>query len=426
MESLPHEKQIKEYEKAIQLLRKQSQGNTLFSSEIQKLEEKMTKVKEKVYSKLTPWERVMICRHADRPHTIDYIKEMCDDFIELAGDRSFKDDLAIIGGLATIGGEKFVLIGQEKGNDTESRLLRNFGMPSPEGYRKALRLMRMAEKFHLPIVSLIDTPGAYPGLEAEEHGQGWIIANNLREMSRVKTPIIVVLIGEGCSGGALGVGIGDVIGMLEHSYYSVISPEGCASILWKDTSKNVEAAEFLKLNAEDLLKFEVIDEIIPEPLGGAHHDKGVIYDRIKKFIIESWEQLKRIPSTALIEQRYLKFRKFGAFVSLPKDKNHIETEEELISLMEKKKDPIFFFNYNTHCAVNSEAFEVFQQFLEKNPTVICHYINTDTHSFVSDRLIRELDLDGKKSQIILCQKNKAIWHTPQDEVTLADLEKQLP
>jgi acetyl-CoA carboxylase carboxyl transferase subunit alpha len=219
----------------------------------------------------------------------------------------------MVGGFATLGGIKCVVIGQEKGCDTESRVYRNFGMLNPEGFRKALRLMKLAEKFHLPIFSFLDTPGAYPGLEAEERGQGWAIAHNLREMARIKTPIIVVVIGEGCSGGALGMGIGDAIGMLEHSYYSVISPEGCASILWKDPSKNVEAASSLKMNAENLLELNIIDKIIEEPLGGAHQDPQQTYQNVKNFILDQWNILRRIPLPLLLEQRYLKFREMGKY-----------------------------------------------------------------------------------------------------------------
>lgn len=315
MDILPHEKQIYEYVKTIEHLKKQSQNNPLFSTEIRKLEQKLEKLKEKVYSELTPWQRVMICRHAQRPHTIDYIKNICVNFQELCGDRTYGDDRSLIGGLCTIDGIKCVVIGQEKGNDTESRVQRNFGMLNPEGFRKALRLMRLAEKFRLPIVSFLDTPGAFPGLEAEERGQGWAIANNLREMVRLKTPIVVIVIGEGCSGGALGVGVGDVIGMLEHAYYSVISPEGCASILWKDSGKNVEAAERLKLNSENLLDLQIIDAIIKEPLGGAHHQPQVVYDNVKRFFSEQWNILKMIPPEILLEQRYLKFRKMGQFTN---------------------------------------------------------------------------------------------------------------
>lgn len=311
MDILPHEKPIQEYIKTIEHLKKQSQDNPIFAAEILKLEQKLEKLKEKVYAELTPWQRVLICRHPSRPHSIDYIKNICEGFTELSGDRLYGEDHAIVGGVAKIAGVKCVIIGQEKGHDTESRVFRNFGMMNPEGFRKALRLMRLAEKFHLPIISLLDTPGAYPGLEAEERGQGWAIAHNLREMASIKTPIIVVVIGEGCSGGALGIGVGDTIGMLEHAYYSVISPEGCASILWKDASKNVDAASALKLNAENLLEHALIDTIIPEPLGGAHQDPKVVYDNVKQFVLDQWETLKRIPPNLLLEQRYLKFRKMG-------------------------------------------------------------------------------------------------------------------
>lgn len=312
MDTLPHEKQIFEYINTIEHLKKQNQDNSLFNTEILKLEEKLDKLKQSVYSKLTPWQRIMICRHPQRPNTVDYIEHMCDSFFELHGDRTYRDDPSIVGGFATIGEMKCVVIGQEKGKDTESRMYRNFGMLHPEGFRKALRLMKLAEKFQLPVVSLLDTPGAYPGLEAEERGQGWAIARNLLEMARLATPIIIIVIGEGCSGGALGMGVGDVIGMLEHSYYSVISPEGCASILWKDASKNIDAASALKLNAEDLLKFDLIDVIIEEPLGGAHHNPQVVYDNVRNFIQEHYLRLKSIPPEVLLEQRYLKFRKMGA------------------------------------------------------------------------------------------------------------------
>jgi acetyl-CoA carboxylase carboxyl transferase subunit alpha len=311
---LPHEKQIHEYVKTIEHLKKQSQDNPIFKDEIRKLEQKLDKLKEKVYSELTPWQRVMICRHPSRPHSIDFIKNMCESFTELAGDRCYGEDHSLVGGLAKINGVRCVIMGQEKGKDTESRVYRNFGMLNPEGFRKALRLMRLAEKFHLPIISLLDTPGAYPGLEAEERGQGWAIAQNLREMALIKTPIIVIVIGEGCSGGALGMGMGDVVGMLEHAYYSVISPEGCASILWKDASKNIEAASALKLNAENLLELQIIDAIINEPLGGAHHKPEEVYANVKQFILEQLEMLRRIPPHLLLEQRYLKFRQMGEYL----------------------------------------------------------------------------------------------------------------
>lgn len=313
MDILPHEKQIYEYIKTIEHLKKQNQNNSLFSTEIRKLEQKLEVLKKKVYGELTPWQRIMICRHPQRPHAIDFIKNICDSFVELHGDRIYRDDRSIVGGIAKVQGIKCVVIGQEKGNDTETRVYRNFGMLSPEGYRKALRLMKMAEKFRLPILSFIDTPGAYPGLEAEERGQGWAIARNLLEMARIATPIFVLIIGEGCSGGALGMGVGDVVVMLEHAYYSVISPEACASILWKDTSKSIEAASALKLNSEDLLKLQIIDGIISEPLGGAHHNPQAVYQNVKNFITEQWQIWKVIPPDVLLEQRYFKFRRMGVF-----------------------------------------------------------------------------------------------------------------
>lgn len=311
MEILAHEKQIHEYLKTIDHLKKQSKDNSLFNSEITRLEQKLQKLKQKVYSELTPWQRIQICRHPARPHTVDYIKNLCESFHELSGDRLFGDDRAIVGGLAKIKGQKFILMGQEKGNDTESRIKHNFGMMNPEGFRKALRLMKLGEKFQIPIVTMLDSAGANPILEAEERGQGWAIAENLREMARIATPIIVVIIGEGCSGGALGIGVGDSIGMLEHSYYSVISPEGCASILWKDSSRKADAAAALKVNAENLLDMQVVDTIIKEPLGGAHHDPAVAYENVRNFILEQKEILSMMPRELLLEQRYIKFRKMG-------------------------------------------------------------------------------------------------------------------
>ena len=311
---LSHEKQINECQGTIAQLKEQNKVNGIWSDEeIINLEQKLAQLKEQVYSQLTPWERVAICRHQDRPRSIDYIKNLCDSFTEMFGDRLFRDDRSIVGGFGKIGGQKFAIIAQEKGCDTDSRLYRNFGMPHPEGYRKALRIMKLAAKFHLPVLSLLDTPGAYPGLAAEERGQGWAIANNLLEMVNLPTPIIVMLIGEGCSGGALGMGIGDVTGMLEHAYYSVISPEGCASILWRDPSKNEEAASALKMNAENLLEFGVIDKIFKEPPGGVHHDPKSVYQDVKQYILEQRELLVKMPKEELLEKRYQRFRKIGAF-----------------------------------------------------------------------------------------------------------------
>ncbi len=308
---LPHEKQIYEYLKTIEHLKTQNRDTSLFDAEIKKLEQKLVLLKQQVYSELTPWDRLLICRHNARPHTIDYIKNIAENFIELSGDRLYGEDRSVIAGFATIGGTECMLLGQEKGSDTESRIQRNFGMVNPEGYRKAKRLMQLAEKFSLPVVTLLDTPGAHPGLEAEQRGQGWAIAENLLVMSRLKTPIVVVVIGEGCSGGALGMGVGDVIGMLEHAYYSVISPEGCASILWKDASKRQEACAKLKPNAEDLLSLKLIDDIIKEPLGGAHHDPKEMYTRVREYIVDKCSYLKMISADLLIEKRYQKFRKMG-------------------------------------------------------------------------------------------------------------------
>ena len=312
---LPHEKQIHEYIQTIEHLKKQNQESSLFDAEIKKLEQKVKKLKETVYKSLTPWDRLLICRHQLRPHSKDYIAHITENFIELSGDRLFGDDHSVMGGLATIGGTKCILLGQEKGSDTESRVYRNFGMVNPEGYRKAKRLMKLAEKFGLPIVTLLDTPGAHPGLEAEQRGQGWAIAENLMVMSRLKTPIVVVVIGEGCSGGALGMGVGDVIGMLEHAYYSVISPEGCASILWKDSSKKQEACEKLKPNSEDLLELGLIDDIIQEPLGGAHHNPTQTYEAVKRYIMDKCAYLSKVDPNLLVEQRYNKFRRMGQFDS---------------------------------------------------------------------------------------------------------------
>lgn len=314
MSLLPHEKEIFEREATVSKLKDQNKGQSIWTSEeISRLDRKLEKFKQEVYSNLKPWQRVAISRHPSRPHSLDYIKNISEEFVEISGDRSFRDDHAIVAGFAKIDGKRFVVIGQEKGKDTESRIKRNFGMPHPEGYRKALRAMKLAEKFRLPVICLLDTPGAYPGLTAEERGQGWAIAKNLQEMSRVSTPILIVLIGEGCSGGALGMGVGDVIGMLEHAYYSVISPEGCASILWKDSSKNHLAAQALKMQAEDLLKLGIIDSIIPEPMGGAHHDPTVVYQNVKSFILEQYDDLKNIPLDILVERRYQKFRTIGAY-----------------------------------------------------------------------------------------------------------------
>ncbi len=306
--SLPHEKQIQEYARTIAQLKKQMEQSPVFQVEIEKLEQKLEELKKEAYSSLTSWDRVLISRHPKRPHTSDYIKAITTDFIELHGDRTISDDASIIGGLAKIDGRPFVVIGQEKGSDTQERIYRNFGMVNPEGFRKALRLMKLAQTFKIPVVSFLDTPGAYPGLEAEERGQGRVIAENLQEMFGIQTPIIVIVIGEGCSGGALGMGVGDSIAILEHAYYTVISPEGCASILWKDAAQKQKAAEVLKLNSENLVSLGIVDEVLPEPLGGAHNDPAYMYNQVKRYILDTSKVLEIIPANVLLEQRYAKFR----------------------------------------------------------------------------------------------------------------------
>lgn len=312
MTILPHEKQIIDYEKTIKELKEQNRDNSLWSeNDLKKIEKKLEKLKHKIYSNLSPWDRVLISRHPNRPHSIDYLKNLFDEYEEIFGDRAYQDDPSIITAFVKIKNQKFVFIGQEKGNDTESRLQRNFGMTHPEGYKKALKAMKLAEKFSLPILSFLDTPGAFPGLTAEERGQGWAISRNIFEMASLKTQIIVLLIGEGCSGGALANGIGDVIGMLEHSYYSVISPEGCASILFKDSTKNEQAASALKMHAEDLIELNVIDEIIKEPDGGAHLNRELTYINVKNFIINSFNSLKNMDIDMILKKRYKRFRNIG-------------------------------------------------------------------------------------------------------------------
>ncbi|RSC92665.1 acetyl-CoA carboxylase carboxyltransferase subunit alpha [Tenacibaculum singaporense] len=280
----------------------------------EKIEKKLEKAKKDIYKNLTAWQRVQLSRHPNRPYTLDYIKALCGDtFMELHGDRSVKDDKAMIGGLGKIGDQSFMFIGQQKGYNTKTRQYRNFGMANPEGYRKALRLMRMAEKFGIPVVTLVDTPGAYPGLEAEERGQGEAIARNIFEMTRLKTPIITIIIGEGASGGALGIGVGDRVYMLENSWYSVISPENCSSILWRSWSEKEKAAEALKLTAEDGMKLKIVDDIIKEPLGGAHSDREGTFKAVKEQIIKAYEELNKLKEKELIAQRMEKYENMGVY-----------------------------------------------------------------------------------------------------------------
>ena len=309
-----------EFEEPIKTLKEQldkakdiEDNNDLdMTTTIVELEAKIEEVTKEIYSKLTPWERVLVSRHPDRPYTLDYVEAITDgNFLELHGDRTVKDDKAMVGGFGELDGRPIMFIGQQKGANTKMRQYRNFGMANPEGYRKALRLMKLAEKFNRPVVTLIDTPGAYPGLEAEERGQGEAIARNLIEMVQLKVPIICVIIGEGASGGALGIGIGDKVMMLENTWYSVISPESCSSILWKSWDHKVTAAEALKLTGDDMQKLGLIDEIIPEPLGGAHNNRDKMYATLKSVLIENIDSLMKQGSDKRISQRIRKFSNMG-------------------------------------------------------------------------------------------------------------------
>lgn len=315
MEYLDFELPIKElqeqYNKACRI---GEESDVDVSNTCKQIEKKLNEIKKEIYDNLTPWQRVQLSRHPDRPYTLDYINAMCGDtFLELHGDRTFKDDKAMVGGLGKIGDQSFMFVGQQKGHNTKSRQFRNFGMANPEGYRKALRLMKSAEKFGVPVVALIDTPGAYPGLEAEERGQGEAIARNLLEMTRLKVPIIVVIIGEGASGGALGIGVGDKVLMLENTWYSVISPESCSSILWRSWEHKERAAEALKLTATDMKANKLIDKIIKEPLGGAHSDRYATFKTVEKEIVKVYDQLKTLSPEKLVENRMNKYLKIGVF-----------------------------------------------------------------------------------------------------------------
>lgn len=312
MAGLDFEKPIVELEKKIQELKSfGSEKKIDLSSEIKKLEEKLEHLKKDTYVNLSAWQKVQLARHPLRPYTLDYISMIMSDFVELHGDRLFGDDLAMICGLAKLDKKKVIVIGHQKGRDTKENLKRNFGCAHPEGYRKALRVMQMAEEFNLPVVVFIDTPGAYPGIGAEERGQSHAIALNLREMMGFSVPIIAIVIGEGGSGGALGVGVADRVAVLENAYYSVISPEGCAAILWKDGSKSPQAAEVLKLTGTDLLKMGLIDEVVPEPLGGAHRDAQKIALSIKEVILRNLKELEALDKEELLKLRYKKFRVMG-------------------------------------------------------------------------------------------------------------------
>ncbi|OUR92404.1 acetyl-CoA carboxylase carboxyltransferase subunit alpha [Flavobacteriales bacterium 34_180_T64] len=315
MEYLDFELPIKELQDQLekcQIIGKESDVDV--TETCKKIEKKLVETKKDIYKNLTAWQRVQLSRHPNRPYTLDHVKALCGDtFLELHGDRNVKDDKAMIGGLGKIGDQSFMFIGQQKGYNTKTRQYRNFGMSNPEGYRKALRLMKSAEKFGIPVVSLIDTPGAYPGLEAEERGQGEAIARNILEMTRLKVPIITVIIGEGASGGALGIGVGDKVLMLENTWYSVISPESCSSILWRSWEYKEQAAEALKLTAPDMKKLKLIDDIIKEPLGGAHSDRETTFVAVKNAIIKNYEELKNLSPKELVNQRMDKYADMGVY-----------------------------------------------------------------------------------------------------------------
>ncbi|MDR0230293.1 MAG: acetyl-CoA carboxylase carboxyltransferase subunit alpha [Flavobacteriaceae bacterium] len=315
MEYLDFELPIKELEEQLQkctLIGEESDVDV--SSTCKQIQKKLEETKKNIYKNLTAWQRVQLSRHPNRPYTMDYIRALCGDtFLELFGDRNVKDDKAMIGGLGKIGDQSFMFVGQQKGFNTKTRQYRNFGMANPEGYRKALRLMQMAEKFNIPIVTLIDTPGAYPGLEAEERGQGEAIARNIYEMFRIKVPIICIIIGEGASGGALGIGVGDRVTMLENTWYSVISPESCSSILWRSWEFKERAADALKLTSYDMKKNKLVDDIIPEPLGGAHSDRETTFKSVKDYILKTFGELSKMPIQEMLDERMEKYFDMGEY-----------------------------------------------------------------------------------------------------------------
>ncbi len=315
MEYLEFELPIKELEEQLdkcQIIGEESDVDV--SETCKQIEKKLAETKKEIYKNLTAWQRVQLSRHPNRPYTLDHIQALCGDtWLELHGDRNVRDDKAMIGGLGKIGDQSYMFIGQQKGYNTKTRQYRNFGMSNPEGYRKALRLMKSAEKFGIPVVTLIDTPGAYPGLEAEERGQGEAIARNILEMSRLKVPIITVIIGEGASGGALGIGVGDKVMMLENTWYSVISPESCSSILWRSWEYKEQAAEALKLTAKDMKGMKLVDQIIKEPLGGAHTNREKTFEAVKNAIIKTYEELKNLSPEELVENRMNKYDQMGVY-----------------------------------------------------------------------------------------------------------------
>jgi len=314
-EYLDFEKPIAELEEKLEKLSATAGGRAGRQEDLTKLRTRLAQLQTEIYAGLTPWQRTQVARHLQRPSTLDHIGRLCDSFVELHGDRAFADDHAIVGGLARFNGRPIVVIGHQKGKTLKERMFRNFGMPNPEGYRKALRLMRLAEKFCKPVVTFIDTPGAYPGIGAEERGQSEAIARNLLVMGSLRVPIVSVVIGEGGSGGALAIGVADRVLMLQHAVYSVISPEGCAAILWNDQSKAPEAADALKMTAEDLRELGIIDQIIPEPIGGAHRDPILSCDGVKKAVAAHLSELLEIPTDDLMKRRYEKYRRIGVLGS---------------------------------------------------------------------------------------------------------------
>jgi acetyl-CoA carboxylase carboxyl transferase subunit alpha len=309
---LDFEKPIKDLYDQIDQLKATAEKNKVdLSSSMKELEEKILEKKEEINKGLTSWQKVQLSRHPDRPYTLSYIERMCTDFIEMHGDRNFKDDKAIVGGFGKIDGQTVMILGQQKGTNTKTRQLRNFGMANPEGYRKALRLMKLAEKFNKPIVTLVDTPGAFPGIEAEERGQGEAIARNIYEMLRLKVPVVCIIIGEGASGGAMGIGVGDRVFMMENTWYTVISPESCSSILWRSWDQKEKAAEELKLTSDHMLKFGLVDGVIPEPLGGAHWDHDLAASMVKEQVVKSIAELTSLDPEKRIDERIEKFAKMG-------------------------------------------------------------------------------------------------------------------
>ncbi len=315
MNYLDFEKPIQELEEQLEKCYKIGKENEIdVSKTCEQIEKKLMDTKKDIYKNLTPWQRVQLSRHPDRPYTLDYINAFSKDaFMELHGDRCFGDDKAMVGGLGKIGKQSFMFIGQQKGYNTKTRQYRNFGMPNPEGYRKALRLMKMAEKFGIPVVTFLDTPGAYPGLEAEERGQGEAIARNIFEMTKLKTPIITVIIGEGASGGALGIGVGDKVLMMENTWYTVISPESCSSILWRSWEYKEKAAEALKLTADDMKKLKLVDKIIKEPFGGAHANREETFKIVEKEIMNSYKALAKLNPEELVKKRMEKYANMGVY-----------------------------------------------------------------------------------------------------------------